>query len=131
MRVEYYYYAIVEHVGSIADLSGQEVTIAAVRMLREGYVTTSAIEETAKGRAWCQVFPTGEQVPTRGGIMRVRPHYGTGQGYADMLSADEMLARTRAENERLRDALRAAEQGRDLAVAENLRWRERAADARA
>ena len=123
------WYAIVDHVGDIRDLIGQEVVIVAVRRLPEWPLTVAEeMPKTASGRAWCRVFPTGEQVPTRGGVMRVVAwHKALGNVGADMLSADEMLVRVNAELETRTDALREMTSDRDRWQAEAMRWRERAA----
>jgi hypothetical protein len=126
------WYAVVEHLGTINELAGQEVKISAVRMWHDGRAQGSyahdAVAKLAEGRAWCRVFPTGSQVPTRGGIMRVRTGFGVGATYADMLSADEMLERVKTELETEREARRTAESERDALLAEVQRWRERASE---
>jgi len=126
-----HYFAVTHHVGIIQDLIGQDVVIAVARALRTEWPETveEIMAETAQGRAWCRVFPTGSQVPTRGGIMRVVAHHKLlGGPGADMLSADEMLVRVRAELENEREARVAAERERDHLRAEVQRWRERAAE---
>jgi hypothetical protein len=124
------WYAVTDHVGSIYDLAGQEVTIARVRMLAEwsDVDVRGSMNITANGRAWCRVFPTGSQVPTRGGIMRVRTGRGAATGGADMLSADEMLERVKAERDAATEALRMVIGERDHLRGEVKRWRERATD---
>jgi hypothetical protein len=126
------WYAIVDHVGDIRDLVGQEVVIARVRTSVLGAVigldaTARYMSEPAAGRAWCRCFATGLQVPTRGGIMRVRAHYGTGAVLADMLSADELLVRARDELVIANEALRMVIGERDHLRGEVQRWRDRAA----
>jgi hypothetical protein len=124
------WYAVVDHVGSIHDLAGQEVTIALVRRLHEysPCVELDAVARLANGRAWCRVYPTGSQVPTRGGIMRVRTGQGTATGGADMLSAEQLIERLQRDLETERDALRLVTGERDHLRGEVQRWRERASD---
>jgi hypothetical protein len=129
------WYAVVDHVGSIHDLAGQEVTIALVRrmdvtMSRTMYEVARTMNTLANGRAWCEVYPTGSQVPTRGGIMRVRTGRGAATGGADMLSAEQLIERLRRDLETERDALRMMTGERDHLRGEVERWRERAADRR-
>jgi hypothetical protein len=123
------YYAITDHVGAREDLAGREVKIAFVRTLAaECRDVADTMHNTAAGRVWYRCFPTGNQVPTRGGIMRVRDssECGIGSICADMLSADEMLVRVRADLESERDTLRLVTRERDHLRAEVERWRARA-----
>jgi hypothetical protein len=126
------WYAVTDHVGSIYDLAGQEVVIAAVRMLGDTWPGAPDVHATmapiARGRAWCRVFPTGSQVPTRGGIMRVRTAQGVGTVYADMLSAEQLIERLKADREAATEALRMVMGERDHLRGEVQRWRERAMD---
>jgi hypothetical protein len=126
------WFAVVDHVGSIHDLAGQEVAIALVRrmdvtMSRTTYEIDRTMQAIANGRAWCRVFPTGSQVPTRGGIMRVRTG-GDGTACGDMLSAEQLIERLRRDLETERDALRMVTGERDHLRGEVQRWRERASD---
>jgi hypothetical protein len=143
------WYAVVDHVGSIHDLAGQEVTIALVRrmdvtMSRTTYEIKRTMDTLASGRAWCRVMPTGSQVPTRGGMMRVysgchqdgplaRERRASGPGspdapWAQMLSAEQLIERLRRDLETEREALRLVTGERDHLRGEVQRWRERAAD---
>jgi hypothetical protein len=108
------WYAVVDHVGSIQDLAGQEVTIALVRRFDEPCPEFAAtMEPLANGRVWCRAFPIGSQFPTRGGYM---------------LSAEQLIERLRRDLETERAALRLVTGERDHLRGEVQRWRERAAD---
>jgi hypothetical protein len=138
------WYAITDHVGSIHDLAGQDVTIALVRMSVTGAPSFANLVAMEAGKhAWCRVFPTGSQVPTRGGIMRVygchhdgplaRERRASGSEppdapWAQMLSAEQLIERLRADLETEREALRLVTGERDHLRGEVQRWRERAAD---
>jgi hypothetical protein len=123
------WYAVTDHVGDIGDLVGQEVTIACVRRFETSAVNAIArlMELDANGRAWCRVTPNGSQVPTRGGLMRIQM-VAAGATVGQMLSADEMLERVKAERDAATEALRMVIGERDHLRGEVKRWRERATD---
>jgi hypothetical protein len=121
------WYAIVDHAGPSADLVGQDAVIARVRMLAGPLEEARPIiESDADGRAWCRAFPAGSQVPTRGGVMRVIA--SEPEPFGIMLSADEMLVRTKAERDALAESLLAMTSERDRWHGEAMRWRERYED---
>jgi hypothetical protein len=127
------WYAVADHVGSINDLIGQEIKIELVRMLTDEWRRIADVDATmnvqANGRAWCRVFPTGSQVPTRGGIMRIVNFTDPGDPpFGVMLSADEMLERVKTQLDFITAAYGIVERERDHLRGEAQRWRERAAD---